>query len=114
MPGSGDMKDIIILQRATVTVDDFGGEVETWGTLKQVYARRKDVSAAESYHAQEVGGKLSLRFRVRYMSEIADLNPRDRLSFEDDIYNIVGVRQIQRNRWIEIDAVIQPDIAASS
>lgn len=114
MTGSGPLKDVITIQRATVTYNSFGEEVEIWATLKQVYARRKDASASEAYKSQEVGGKLAVRFFVRYGSEIADVNPRDRVSFDGDIYNIIGVRITDRNRWMEIDTSIQPDIAAAA
>lgn len=102
------------LQRATVTYDDFGSEVETWTTLAEVWVNRQDASAGESYKAQEVGGKLSIRFRIRYSSDVADLNPRDRMLYAGDVYNITGVREIQRNRWLEVDTAIQPDAAAVS
>jgi SPP1 family predicted phage head-tail adaptor len=112
--GSGDMNRRATLQRATVTFDDFGGEVETWNTLAQAWVHRRDVSANESYRAQEVGGKLSIRFRIRYSSDVADLNPRDRVLYAGDVYNITGVREIKRNRWLEVDAAIQPDVQAVS
>jgi SPP1 family predicted phage head-tail adaptor len=112
MTGSGDMNRRVTLQRATVTFDDFGSEVETWGTLASVWVNRKDVSAAESFRAQEVGAELSTRFRIRYSTNVADLNPRDRLIYNGLVYQITGVRESKRNRWLEVDCVVRPDIAA--
>ena len=43
---------------------------------------------------------------------VSDLNPRDRLIFRGKTYNITAVREMQRNRWIEVDAVARPDVAA--
>jgi SPP1 family predicted phage head-tail adaptor len=112
MTGSGDMNRRATFQRATVTFDSFGGEVETWGTLASVWIHRRDASAGESYKAQEVGGNLTMRFRIRYSSTVATLNPRDRVLYNGRVFNITGVREKQRNRWLEVDAVIQPDIQA--
>jgi len=112
MVGSGDMNRRATFQRATVTFDSFGGEVETWGTLASVYIHRRDASANENYKAQEVGSSLSMRFRIRYSSLVATLNPRDRVLYNGDVYNITGVRETKRNRWLEVDAVIQPDVQA--
>jgi SPP1 family predicted phage head-tail adaptor len=112
MTGSGSLNRRVTFQRATVTFDSYGGEVETWGTLASVYTHRRDASAGESYRAQEVGGQLSIRFTIRYSSDVATLNQRDRALYNGGVYNITGVRETKRNRWIEVDAVIQPDIQA--
>jgi len=61
----------------------------------------------------EVGGQLSTRFRIRYSPIVADLNPRDRLVYGDLTYQITGVRESKRNRWLEVDCVVRPDIAAA-
>ena len=114
MTGSGSLNRRVTFQRATVTVDSYGGEVETWNTLASVWMHRRDVSAGESYKAQEVGGQLSIRFTIRYSSDVATLNPRDRALYEGAVYNITGVRETKRNRWMEVDAVIQPDIGAET
>lgn len=112
MTGSGSLNRRATFQRATVTFNSFNEEVETWSTLASVFINRRDASAGESYKAQEVGGQLSIRFTIRYSSDVADLNPRDRVLYNGAVYNITGVREIMRNRWMEVDAVIQPDVAA--
>ena len=109
MSGSGDMNRRVTLQRATMTRNEFNEEVETWGTLAEVWASRQDVSAAESFRAQEVGAQLTTRFRIRYGTTVASLNPRDRLLYVGTVYNITGVREKQRNRWLEIDAAARAD-----
>ena len=112
MTGSGDMNRRATLQRATVTANGFNELIETWGTLASVWINRKDVSAAEAFKAQEVGAQLSTRFRIRYSSTVAALNPRDRLIYGGLTYQITGVREKVRNRWLEVDCVARPDIAA--
>jgi SPP1 family predicted phage head-tail adaptor len=112
MSGSGDMNRRITLQRATVVRNEFNEEIETWATFAEVWANRADVSAAESFRAQEVGAQLTTRFRIRYSATVATLNPRDRLVYAGKLYNITGVREKQRNRWLEVDCVARNDVAA--
>lgn len=114
MTGSGGLNRRVTFQRATVSYNDFNEEIETWATLASVWVHRRDASAGESYRAQEVGGQLSMRFTIRYSSDVATLNPRDRALYNGDVYNITGVRETKRNRWLEVDAVIQPDIEAEA
>lgn len=111
----GDLDRIITLQRATVSQvgGEFNEDIEAWSTLATVYAAKSDVSAGEAMRAQEVGAQLSARFTIRRSSEVSDLNERDRLVFDGNVFNITGVREIARNRWLEIDAVRRHDVAAA-
>jgi SPP1 family predicted phage head-tail adaptor len=95
-----------------VSYNAFNEPIETWSTLATVFAQRADVSASESYRSQEVDSQVSTRFTVRYSSEIDDVNPRDRITFQGYVYNIVAVRESQRNRFLEIDAVATREVAA--
>jgi SPP1 family predicted phage head-tail adaptor len=112
MSGAGFLDRRITLQRATTERNWFNETIETWNTLAAVYANKADASASESYRAQEVGADITARFTIRYSTSVADLNPRDRLSFDGLLYNITGVREKQRKRWIEIDCVARADVAA--
>ena len=95
----------IMIQRASVERNGFNEAVETWATLVTVWAHFADVSAAESLRAQEVAAQLDSRFTVRrYTTTTATVTTSDRISFEGKVYNIVGVREKERGRYIEIDA----------
>jgi SPP1 family predicted phage head-tail adaptor len=112
MTGAAILTDVITLQRVTIERNGLGEGVEAWTTLAQRKANRADVSAGEAFRAQEVGAQLSTRFTIRYSPTLATLNPLDRIVFDGRTYNITGVRQKQRRRWIEIDTVARDDIAA--
>lgn len=112
MTGSARMNRRLVIQRAVTTPNGFNEPVETWETLATVWCDRKDVSAAEMYRAQEVGATITTRFTIRYSAATADVNPRDRISFDGIFYNIAGVREKQRGRWMEIDCFARQDIAA--
>jgi head-tail adaptor len=64
-----------------------------------------------THPAQEVGAQISARFVIRRTSKVADVNPKDRISFKGREYNItrVGEPAGTRNRWIEIDAVARAE-----
>lgn len=112
MSGAGILDRRITLQRATTVRNDFNEPIETWGTLATVFANKADASASESYRAQEVGAEITSRFKIRWSSTISSVNPRDRVTFGGRVYNITGVRESVRNRWLEIDCVARDDIAA--
>ncbi len=112
MTGAAILDRVVTLERVTITRDEFGEGIETWGTLAQRKAQRLDVSDVEAVRAAEVGSQLTTRFVIRYSSEVANLNTRDRLTLEGEIYNIVGVKEKERRRWIEISAVRRSDVAA--
>jgi SPP1 family predicted phage head-tail adaptor len=112
MTGSGEMNRRVTLERATVERNAFNEEIETWSTLATVWAERHDVSAAESFRAQEVGSQLTARFVIRYSATVAGLNPRDRLLYGGRVFNITGVREKDMNRWLEVDCVARDDLAA--
>lgn len=111
MSAAGTLDRRVTLQRATVSMNDFNEPIATWGTLAVVSGGRRDASASEAYRAQEVGAQITTRFRVRWSPTVADLNPVDRLMFEGRVYNITAVREIDRNRWLEVDAVQRPEVA---
>lgn len=102
---------LITIERATVTQDDPGsGEnVETWGTLAQVYAGKHDVSDRERLAASEMQAELTTRFRILFSHTVADVNPKDRVIFEGRTYNIVAVREIGRREGLEISASARAD-----
>lgn len=114
MTGAGELDRRITIQRATVTLNEFNEEIETWGDLTTVWAKRRDASATESYRAQEVGAQISARFLIRYSSQVADVNPRDRLVIDGREYNIKRVTEPEgtRNCWRWIEAVARADEAA--
>lgn len=112
MTGAGFLDRRITLERAT-TVRNWANEpIDTWGTLATVYANKADATAGETYRAQEVGAEITARFTIRYSPTVANLNPRDRISFGGRLYNITGVRETERHRWLEVDCVARDDIAA--
>lgn len=113
MTEAGDLDRLIVIQRATTTLNQFHDPIESWSDLTAVWAKRIDASAAERYRAQEVGAEITTRFTIRWSSVTQSVNPADRLSFDGRLYNITAVRDVGRNQWREIDAVARADQAAA-
>jgi SPP1 family predicted phage head-tail adaptor len=82
--------------------------------LIEVPAGVTDVSAGESYRAQQVGAEIGTRFLIRWSPDVASVDPCDRVRFDGRSYNITAVRNIGRQRWREIDAVMRADTAGTS
>ncbi len=100
----------ITIERAVMTTGPFNELVPTWGEYITVSASRWDSSASESLRAAEVAAKLDCRFTVRYSIETATVTAKDRVTLENGpTFDIVGIRETQRNEWLEIDCVTRPD-----
>lgn len=106
--GARDRK--ITLQRRGGLIDAFGHEVETWTDLGTVWAERLDVSDGERWRAAEVAAAISVRFRVRATVLTADLTARDRIQSEGRLFDIQGIKQIEREGF-EITANARADQA---
>jgi SPP1 family predicted phage head-tail adaptor len=111
MPAIGKLDRRITIRRFSVVPNEFNEPIESWADLAKVSAKRTDASATESYRAQEVGAQISARFVIRLSSQVADVSPLDRISFNEREYNItrVGEPAGTRNRWLEIDAVARAE-----
>jgi SPP1 family predicted phage head-tail adaptor len=104
--GASDLKRRITIRRATkTTIPPFNETVETWADLIIVWVKVNQVTDVEQYRAQEIGASVDTRFTIRYASEVAGVGPLDRVAFKGRDYNITGVREIDRNLWLEISAV---------
>lgn len=105
MPDIGELDRRITIQRATITYNEFNEPVEAWVDYVTVWAKRTNASAGESYRAQQVGAQITTRFTVRWSPLTGGVTPQDRIDFDGRTYNITATRQVERNRWIEIDAI---------
>lgn len=106
---AGKMDRKIVLQRFTETRDTYNEPVKTWATLATRSASYEPLSDGERFRASETAANASARFVIRYSAAVADLDPKDRLTFEGSTYEIVNVKQIGRREGIEITAGARAD-----
>lgn len=93
----------VTIQRGTETASIYNEMLLTWSDLVTVWAHRIDASVGEQSRAAEVMGKITAHFIVRYSTVTASIVPKDRLVLGGGpTYNILGIRELERNRWLEI------------
>ena len=106
---AGKLDRKIVLQRFTSTRDEFNEPVLTWATLATRSASYEPLSDGERFRAGETAANASARFVIRYSAAAADLDPKDRLTFEGVTYEIVRVKEIGRREGIEITTSVRAD-----
>lgn len=74
-----------------------------------VPAEKRDVSDGERMRAAETQAHITSRFRVRWSAFTADITPKDRLICEGRVYDISGVKELDRRRTLEITAAARAD-----
>jgi len=101
---AGRLDRRILLMRGAAGTDSFNEPVLTWSALATVWAMAEPVKDGERLSAgQMLAGKLT-RFTIRYSSEVADIDPKDRVAFDGRTYDILGVKEIGRREYLEITA----------
>jgi head-tail adaptor len=97
-------------QRATLGTDGFG-TTETWAAHgSPVLAEKIDVSDAERFRAQEVAAHITARFRVPASALTIGITPKDRLVCRGRTYDISGIKEVERDRELEITAAARTDL----
>jgi len=109
-PGAGPRDRRIDVLRAQTTVDAFNTPVETWSVLVSRWAGYTPVLDGERERAGETIGSLKARFVVRRDAVIATVTPRDRLQMGALVFDVNGVKDLGRNRDIEITATARTDL----
>ena len=102
----------IRLERFIATSDPGSGEqVQTWATLgpPKLWASRRRAGSSETLASAEVAAAISDVFEILWGSAWSDVNPKDRLVFEDRVYQIVSVDEIGRREGLRIGAVARAD-----
>jgi SPP1 family predicted phage head-tail adaptor len=106
---AGNMDRRITLERFTETVDQFNEPVKAWGALAIRWASYEPISDGERFRAGETAATASARFVIRHSAVVADLNPKDRLTFDGAAWQILHVKEIGRREGIEISATVRAD-----
>lgn len=100
----------ITINRLVETVNAYNETAPVFEPFAVLWAGRQDATAGEQWRAAEVGAAIDCHFKIRYSPESATITPKDTVTLEDGkTYNIVGVRELDRNKWIELHAVTRPD-----
>lgn len=97
----GRMDRQVTLQRRTTTQNAIGEAIKTWTSLVTVPAAYKPAPGAEPVNGDKVEAELPVVFTIRYYS---GLNPKDRLTYGGQVYNILAVTEVGRRHLMDIKA----------
>lgn len=102
----GKLDRRIVIERATVTRDGYGQQIETWSTHMTIWAGREDLSDGERVSNARINSSLASRFVVRYSAASSGILPTDRIHYDGARWNISGIKETKhgRGRYLEISA----------
>ena len=105
---AGKLRHYVELQRVTVTSDSHGDQVKEWATIATAWASIEQLSGREFLQASQAMSDVNVRIRIRGRTDVT-LTPKDRVLYAGREHDIVGVRNVGRRTWREIDAVARAD-----
>ena len=99
----GKLDRRITIERATLTLNDYGERAETWTTLATVWAEvNYRGSGSESIQSDQVYAVQPVHFILRYSSTVSDVRPSDRVSYNGQLYQIEAVQEIGREEGLRL------------
>jgi SPP1 family predicted phage head-tail adaptor len=99
---AGKLDREIIVETVTTTIDDAGTPVETWAPLATLRAELKDNASDETHNEQGDTTRQLVTFETRY---VPGVSVAARIMYQGEPYNLLQVREIGRQRGLELKAV---------
>lgn len=104
---SGRLDRRLILQRKTLTENDFGEPIATWTTIATVWAEKREIRGAERYAANQTVAQADIKYRIRYRR---GLTPLDAFIDEDGrMFDIAAVLEIGRREGLELHGIARAE-----
>lgn len=108
---AGGMDRRLRIERAgAAAFDGFQNVPGAFAELATVWAEKLEISDGERARQSGVEASATTRFRIRWSTTVAGLNPKDRVVCEARTYDIVGVKELGRREGLEITAVRRADV----
>ena len=103
---AGELDRSVELERASMSEDAYGQQVETWSSIGREPVKFIVGSGTERRTAAQESGRQSATFRMRSHGRTRSLSNVDRLSLGGTIYDIEDIAfDRPRKGWIEITGV---------
>ncbi len=99
----------ITILRAGVVDDGYAERPGVYAAVAAIWATKTDVSDAERFRSGAISAEITTRFVVRWSEFAAGIGPKDRIRCEGRDYDIVGVKETERRRWLEITGRARTD-----
>lgn len=86
---SGELRNKVNIQSASVTKDSAGGIQEAWTTVHSPWAKLEALSGKEMEVAKQVRADINYRITIRYYS---GLTSKHRITWNNKTFNIVSIQ----------------------
>ncbi len=96
---TGDMDRRIVIQQVTVTKDSSLAPIESWTQFAKVWAKKQDFQQAVIRPDSEDTTVSRTRWTIRYLPNLLNTY---RVSWQGQIYRIIGTSEVGRQEGIEI------------
>lgn len=97
----------VSFERATVVLDDYGGETSTWGTVATTTAKVLYGTGQERRQASQESATQAVTILCNWTPTLAGVGPTDRANFAGNVWDITGAVPIGLNDEIHIGALRQ-------
>jgi hypothetical protein len=91
-----DRDRLIVIQRSTVVVDDYGGETATPAEYARAWARVRFGTAQEKREAAQEGGVQSATFECLTSPTLQAVRLTDHITFDGSTWDITEVAPLDR------------------
>ena len=98
-PGFLDRR--VTIQQFTSSSNEFGEVIETWTDLATVWANVRELRGEERVESARLTAVVDTYFTIRYRT---DVEPKMRLSYEGELFDIIEVLELPRREGLQIEA----------
>ena len=106
---TGELRSFITIESPVITKSKTGAATTTWETFRQVYAHIEQLRGYEKQSANATWPGADYKITLRF---IAGLLPTYRIVFEDKIFSIFAINDVDM-RHREIELVCQQGVKAA-
>jgi SPP1 family predicted phage head-tail adaptor len=106
MIDAGSMDRRITIQGVSLADDGYGGQVETWSTVAEVWAQFLPGGGNEKFASAQVYAETQARFRIRWRS---GLSPKNRITFDGKTWDVLAVDEVGRKEGLELKVKARAD-----
>ena len=100
---AGLLRDSIVVQQQTTTVDDVGQRADSWSTVATVWADVRHKTGLEAIKAGSDVSTVSVSIRIRYRADIA---AGMRVSHRSAVYDIEAVLPDARREFVDLACIL--------
>jgi len=101
---AGERNQLITFERATATVDDYGGEASAWATYATAWALVLRGTGAERREASQEVGSQQATFDCDWTPTLDAVKVTDRINYRGDVWDITDAAP-SANRKIQFTAI---------